>query len=298
MTLKQVFEDMSDGIVVVNQDGDISYFNKAASKLISGDTIDNLGLAAFQRMMRLILEGELSTPVKFVEKVLAGTEYSVKIITMNSFFVVQFVEVEFPNDYQQIKANAIRMIHDRLGKKLDLLMSNLEMIKNYHLRKGMAAPESLISNNIDLIQDLSISASELDHLADLYLKQPIDSYSIIAPVKLLKSALAQVEASCFKKDIKVKIRKNRTSPVKFYCNAPWMKMAVTECLIKLIQQAERNSVIFIKMDLHGHFLTIIIEQSAEDISPGGMDSDTEWIEQKFGASLSNRQVKDSVSFDF
>jgi hypothetical protein len=136
----------------------------------------------------------------------------------------------------------------------------------------------------------------LEHLADLYLKQPIDSYSIIAPVKLLKSALTQVEAICTEKGIKVKIRKNRTSPVKFYCNVQWMKMALTECLLKLIHQADQNSVIFIKMDLHGHFLTIIIEQSAEDISVGELD-DAEWIEQKLGAGLGNRQVKDTVSFD-
>jgi signal transduction histidine kinase len=296
MSLKQVFDELSDGVLIVNQDGDISYFNQPASQIIGGETIDTLGLGALQRMMRLVLNGELSTPIRFIEKTESGAEYTVKILTMYSFFVVQFVELKRPSDFQELKSNAIRMVNDKLGKKLQLLSDNLEVIKlNQNLDKTAAQPD-LISNTISLIHSLSLSISELEHLAELYLKKPIESYSTVAPVSLLKSALSQVEANCHKKGINVKIRKRRTSPVKFFCNAPWMKMAVSECLLKLIDISERNSTILLKMDLHGHFLSIIIER-APALSDNGQLDDEIWIDYPIRANLNTGQMQNSTNFD-
>lgn len=94
MILTSLFEDLSDGILIVNKDGDVSYCNKPASELIHGEQIDTIGLGGLQMIMPRVLSGELSTPVKFIETTCPTKEYTVKIITYYSFYIVQFLEAK------------------------------------------------------------------------------------------------------------------------------------------------------------------------------------------------------------
>lgn len=297
MTLKQVFDDLSDGILIVNHDGDISYFNQKASSLISGETVDTLGLATLQRMMQLILSGELSCPIRFAERPAPSIEYSVKIINLYSYYVVQFVEVKRPKNYQNLKHSAIRMIEDKLGRKLQLLSGNLESLLTYYHDDRKSAAPGLIMNTIDLIGNLSLSISELEHLSELYLEDPLHSYSRVAPVTLLRSALNQVKGNCQRKNISVKIRKKRSSVAKFYCNATWVKMAMTECLLKVIDDADNHSTILLKMDLHGHFLSIIIENTSAIQSNQDADDNVTWIDYPMGTRTHLNHIEYSVNFD-
>jgi transcriptional regulator with PAS, ATPase and Fis domain len=96
MTLTDLFKDLSDGILIINKDGNVNYYNKPASKLIHGETIDTIGLERLQMIMPLVLNGELSTPIRFIETTYATKEYSVKIISMYSFYIVQFIDTKRP----------------------------------------------------------------------------------------------------------------------------------------------------------------------------------------------------------
>lgn len=73
-------------------------------------------------------------------------------------------------------------------------------------------------------------------------------------------------------------------------------MAVTECLLKLIEVSERDAAILIRMDLHGHFLSIVIERVADGKF---QDNDAEdiWIDHPVKSTSPKQAINPGVSFD-
>jgi hypothetical protein len=298
MSLKQIFSDLSDGIVIINDDADVTYFNQPAAQLIAGDTLDTIGLPTLQRMLHLIIAGELTAPVKFTEKVFPDTEYAVKIVQMYSFYVVEFVETKSPNNYEALKRNAVQMVSDKLSKKLAQLSQNLESlsIALHDDTKDLSPP--LIHDTLGQSRSLQFAITELEHLADLYLKEPIDTYTSIEPLAVIKTAVSQLESQCLQKGIKIKIRQRRQANVNLYCNVSWMSLAIAECLLKLIELSERQSVLLVKMDVHGNFMNVVMERAATELGDEAALEDEVWLDYPSQTDALPPATHECLSFDF
>lgn len=257
MILTEVFDDLSDPIIILTQEGEVSYHNAAAKSLIQGETVDTLNIGPLQRLFRELEHRELTMPLSFQFSIDSEQRYQAKINHLYSAYIVHCRRVESLHKTEQLRRNTINMLHHILTSPLEHFEGAMEEMLAKLAQKQLvdAADKAQFNALIQHSQQLSARISQVQSLGELYLDNGMQDYELVAVNQLLQMIARQQETKG-KQNQQIVIHSD--SEDSLYCNISWMLSAMTGCVEKLLADAETDQVLEIRHTTNKYFHHIVM----------------------------------------
>lgn len=266
MDLRQVFQGLSDAIIVFNDKGVVTFTNDPAEQLIDGKTVKTLGLAQVSQMMDKVIQGEIKTPLRFEIFSDNYARHQVFINKLSSLYVVSLTTLKTEPSFVALKKKTMLLLRDRLNQPLSELSDNLSQAAATMDAPLLRHKLNQMQGRLNMkIQQLQHHVKEIDTLFDLYTTDAIEAFSNVTPLTIIKAAAQEVEPQLKAKSSTLFVRKRRNSRALLQCKTAWMILAFSECIRHVVKEAQHYSNILVTMALHDHFLTVRI---------GAIDSDS------------------------
>lgn len=252
MSLTKVFDSLSDAILVVNQVGDVSYFNRSASELINGTSIETIGIDRLRNMLKLVLSEQLNLPCSF--KVVIDKEhgeYQVTISKLYTFFIVALSKLPLDtNLHKHSKSNEHRTPnnHETLIKTFfrDQFKS-LVALYDAELKDLGAAPPYKALNYREKFEML------MDVLFSDIPEKPYPIYDLIK----ISCATLKNNASLKSHELSIYTASDFQKP-QVRCRQDWFTFIFLDCLLFVATDSLNEYDVETRVDEDSQYLTIHI----------------------------------------
>jgi K+-sensing histidine kinase KdpD len=265
MILTDVFDDISDPVMILSDEGVMSYSNRAAKKLVQGDTIDTIGIPPLQRLFRELGYGNLQLPLTFQFRTEDHQRFMVKINRLYSAFVVHCMRLNPVQESQTLRRNIVKMLHDLLSEPLEQFEDGVEAMLADLSQKGLLEriERSTYESVIELSKLLTRHISHIHELGELYLDDFQQSHENIPASSLLDGVLEHYEDEPRASEM---IRVTKVSNDNLFCNDHWMETALISCVDYALKQADSDDKVLIKHESNRFFHQFTVFVRDEDFS--------------------------------
>lgn len=267
MLLTAIFDDLTDPVMIISQDGDLSYANSAAKLLIHGETVDTLGIGPLQRVFKQLQYDELKLPFSFEFTVASYERYQVKINHLYSAYAVHCKRVENVASTQSLMQSIVHMLHDYLLEPLEQVESAMEMVlaeltEKQHVN---SKDKANINNMIQQSRRMSARISHLESLGELYFDDCLSDYELIAASRLLQKISHHPET---REELTGRIFLQSESEDSIYCNVSWLLSALTSCVRQLLKEASEEQFVLIQHSTNNYFhqISMTLREQADDVA--------------------------------
>lgn len=264
MSFLHIFDDLSDPIIIIDQDGQHSYSNKSAKNLAITKDIAQIGSKSFQRGLQQILDGDLNLPkvLQLNDDLGLEGDFEVKVMPLNSSFVLHFLNKNSQGQIGILKHRLMLMLRDEVEMPLNsLFYSTDDLINSVNEISVSDKNRALLNQTLEDGASLLNSIWRIKILSDLYTNQDVTNYEQILPIKLLNDAVQELDRSIKKKSLCVKIETSGFEVANFVGSKVWLALAVKESIKEVIRSAKENDQIKVTLNLHGYFITIKISNA-------------------------------------
>lgn len=258
MSLTKVFDTLTDAILVINQRGEVSYFNKPGSKIINGTHINTIGIDRLDEMLKLVLNEQIHLPFTFTVRLANNTKYEATVSKLYSFYIVAITNQGAAPAYQQAGGKGknspqIGMhIREMLNNEIELIISLASLLTN-------GADQSLQSELTKLKNTLNMVMNAI------FLHGPKNTQSVATMLE----AIGQDGAfTTLTRDAELNIYglSEIDSPFLF-CSQESFEIILVESLNHLITDDRYRFDVVIGVDHDSHYLTIHIAGKDGSVVP-------------------------------
>ena len=262
--IHNVFDDITDPIMLIDENGLHSYSNKAAKTLSISNDISMIGSRDFQQSLHQILDKEIDTPIvlQLNDDLGIGSDFEVKIMPFKSFFMLHFISHD-KNHIGILKHRLLLLLKDELEKPLnDLYFSSELLMESIRDIKISNKIKELLNNTLEKGSGLMDSIFKIKILSDLYTDQDIQDKQKIPVLSLLNVAIESLETLIKKKSLSLNIE-TTSSEVNniLYGSKNCLLLSVTESIRQVVGYAKDKDEIKVKVHLNGYFATIKISNT-------------------------------------
>jgi len=295
MNRVNIFEDMSDPIVLLNVSGDIIFSNKAARRISLVDSLESIRSIDFQQCVSKVLGKEVNTPVITTLNDDLGVEgvFEVKIDRWQSAFIIHFKDISNQSQIGILKKNLMIMLKDELGAPLTRLLESIDVLigtlKNV---QGSEENRALLNQTLEDGRALMDSVSRIKLVTDLYANKEMQNNDRVIPTEVIDIALQKLEAEINEKQLSVKVVANILGSSTFIGSKFWLILAIKECVKEVVSHCKEEDLITITLHLHGYFLTIKIDSQRQ------LTNANNYSELTLHDRTLFENIKNSLEFDF
>lgn len=264
MSYLHIFDDLSDPIMIIDQDGQHSYSNKAAKRLAISKDIQDIGSKDFQRSLQQILDGDLDLPkvLQLNDDLGVEGDFEVKVVPLNASFVLHFLNRNNQGQIGILKHQLMIMLKDEVETPLNALFYSTDDLINSVSNIDVSDDNrALLNKTLEDGASLLNSIWRIKILSDLYTNQDITNYEQIIPISLLNDAVKELDRLIKKKFLSVNIETSGFEVASFVGSKDWLALAVKESMKEVMRFAKENEQIKVTLHLHGYFITIKITNS-------------------------------------
>lgn len=294
MNMVNIFEDMSDPIVLLNTTGVITFSNKEARRISIVDSLEIIRSTDFQQSLRKVLEEEVNTPVIMNLNDDGGVEgeFEVKIDRWQSAFIIHFKDISGLSQIGVLKKNLMIMLKDELGVPLTkLLESTDDLIGTIKNVQESEENKALLNRTLEDGSALMTSILRIKLVTDLYTNKDMQNNEHVIPTEIIDIALRELEVEFNEKQLSVKVVANILGSSRFIGSKFWLVLAIKECVKDVIYHCEEKDLILITLHLHGYFLTIKIDSQRQ------LNNANEYIEPTVYDKKLFENMSNSLEFD-
>jgi len=258
-------EAMSDGVVLLGRDGQITDFNQAAKHWLP---LCSKSADKIKAILTKTLRNKSKTPLLldlFSEDQSANALYEVRLcnegnngfallFTKKRFSVIAVSEVWKKNNFMQLMGDAMR--HD-----LTEIIHEFDEVLNAQTSVAMAS----VKSHAQHLQSMFAAVEQLSRLADVTSMYPGDRVEVR---KLLRSSIAAMQPSrCdYYKDVGSDMSAKEIGFL--YGNESWLRCAITALLKGLEAGVPYRSQVNLTARQHGGFVTISAKSSSASLKRG------------------------------
>lgn len=264
MILTNVFDDLSDPVIILNPDGEISYANTAAKVLVQGETVDTLDIGPLQRIFRQLEQRDLDLPLSFDFSTDKRERYKVTINHLYAAYVVHCRRLSTSVSNHELRQKTVNMLHDYLSaplEKFEIAMEDMLALiaaKQLLHHEEKAKFDSLVQQS----RRLSARISQVDRLGELYFSESPPDPELISVNQLLNKLLQHPET---REELENRVIIQSDSEDTLYCDRTWMLSAITACVRQLLTEAGEAQLLVIAHNTNKYFhqITMTICEKAE-----------------------------------
>lgn len=259
MSLTKVFDALTDAILVVNQTGEVSYFNKPGSKIIKGTHIETIGIDRLDEMLKLVLNEQIRLPFTFTVRLSNNTEYEATVSKLYSFYIVAISNQESVPAYSQQASGK--------GKNSTHVGVHIREMLNNEIELITSLADSFTDDAAGRLQgELGKFKSKLDMVMNaIFMSGPNDTQ----PVETMLEAIGQDGAfTTLARDVELNVYGLSEIDFAFlFCSQEWFEIILVESLNHLITDDRYRFDLVVGVDQDSHYLTIHIAGKDDSVVP-------------------------------
>lgn len=268
MILTNVFDDLSDPVIIFNLDGELSYANTAAKVLVQGETVDTFGIGPLQRIFRQLEQRELVLPLSFDFRTDKQERYKVTINHLYSAYVVHCRRLSRSVSTHELRQKTVNMLHDYLSEPLEKYEMAMEDMLAVVAAKQLLhhADKAKFNSLVQQSRRLSARISQIDRLGELYFSDSPPDPELISVNQLLNKLIQHPETS---EELENRIILQSESEDTLYCDRTWLLSAITACVRQLLTEAGEDQLLVITHTTNKYFhqITMTLGEKAETAVP-------------------------------
>lgn len=250
MSITKIFDSMSDAVMVINHYGEVSYFNRAASEIIYGETIDTIGIDRLSNTMKLVLNEQINLPYSFdvfIES--KGLNYRATVSRLYSFIIVA---LSIPLGGQDTKEeqsfisdmhpdSTLSLIHGYISTQVKLLstsfISHSENYSAYYLEEA-----------------IRIHQQRIEMLTEAIFSSPSQKKPRFM-TEMIQDACPKINRLLFAGtiDLSVYNLSENEEYKDFYCNQVWFTLMLMDILDFVTMQKKTNRAVVIDFSQTSHY---------------------------------------------
>jgi hypothetical protein len=295
MNVVNIFEDMSDPIVVVNASGIVTYSNKTARSIRIVNRHEMIRSREVNECLRKALDKEVKTPVKMLLRDDLGVDGEFKLTIdklCESSFIIHFKDISGQSQTGILKKNLMVMLRDELERPLTKLFASTdELIDTIKNVEESAENRALLDQALEDGSALMNSVWRIKLVTDLYTNKEMRTNEHVLPKQIMDFALHQLAIEINEKQLSINVNAKRMEPVNFIGNKFWLALAFKECLYDVIRHCKEKDLIDITIHLHGYFLTIKIDNKPPSDNGNRYEESTDYDRALF------QNINNALMFD-
>jgi hypothetical protein len=263
MNVVNIFEDMSDPVILVNTSGIVTYSNKTARSIRIVNRHEMIRSREVNECLRKALDKEVKAPVKVLLSDDLGVdgEFEVTIDKLwESSFIIHFKDISGQSQTGILKKNLMIMLRDELETPLTKLFEStdelIDTIKNVEESEENRA---LLDQTLEDGSALMNSVWRIKLVTDLYTNKEMQTNEHVLPKQVMDFAIHQLAIEINEKKLSINVNAKSLDSANFIGSKFWLALAFKECLYDVIRHCKEKDLIDITIHLHGYFLTIKID---------------------------------------
>lgn len=277
MILTNVFDDLTDPVIILTQEGEMSYANTAAKSLIHGETVDTLGIGPLQRVFSQLEQREIPMPLIFEFSTKQWERYQAKINHLYSAYVVHCRRVNSPVASKYLRQKTVNMLHDYLSDPLEKFEIAMEsLLAELGGRQIVEqADKAKFNSLIQQSSRLSSRISQVEKLGELYFADSLPDYELIAVSQLLNKLTQHPET---REELEDRLIIQSDSEDSLYCEISWMLSAIAACVRQLLTDSSDEHMIVITHTTNKYFHQISMKvNDRSDLAVADMETSHRYI---------------------
>ncbi|NQZ52893.1 MAG: hypothetical protein HRT93_01435 [Piscirickettsiaceae bacterium] len=257
MPFVNLFDEMTDAVLIVTKDGEISYRNNSAIEMIGGESIDEFESIHLARVLTELLAGNIEPPLKVYIR--RGVE--VRVSALKNGYLLLGKDITSSKQYETLKQNFFSLLNNELRIPIQNFVDKISLVSEQlsNLDCGQVTIENAVKNTQKSSREIQYKMDRLLLLCELYGEHKIVTDERILPAELMHDVREMVASQINEKELLVTIITKDIDGAVLYGSNVWLSLALRECLSRMIDQCSQGSTIYLKLVQHAYFLTVVIQ---------------------------------------
>lgn len=259
MSITKVFDALTDAILIINQTGDVSYFNKPGAKIIKGTHIETIGIDRMDEMLKLVLNEQIRLPFTFTVRSSSNIEYEATVSKLYSFYIVAISDQKSSSAYP--KSPSLK------GKSSTQVGVHIrEMLNNEMEHISSLISSVTVDTDVRLQREIGKLKNKLDVVMNsIFMSAPKETQS----VEMMLEGIGHDEVfPTLSKSVELNIYDLSEIDFAFlFCSQEWFEIILVESLNHLITDNRYKFNVVMGVDQASHYLTIHIAGKDDSVVP-------------------------------
>jgi len=226
---KTVLNSINGGVLVINTDGELVYFNNASLKYLNLENLEP-GEQILQKLPKPIIQqvSEYLLAKKFKSSI---SEIELEIIPKNKLFIQSVCshiprnkdgfsgivlvtrDVTKKRELEQVKSQFVSMVAHELKNPLVAVEGFLQLIQNPGIQLTEMKKDDFIKRSSDRVQSLFQLVNDLLDISKMEQRDKYRELEILDFAEVVETVVESFELECKKKNISITIEKEEELPL-------------------------------------------------------------------------------------